>query len=558
MQDCSVLLVGSSVAYGTGATNDYGWSSHLAAALAQPPYQLSLINAAVPGRTAQTTLGDLEAALAIHNPRVVLVGLSLANEGLRLTFDVAQAENIAQNYLSGLRAIAQRADQADADVIIGGVYGYGRPGDNWPSAFLPFQAQTLFETNATLGTWEYPYVDFLSTTATSDGRWRTGLAANAGHPNDSGSLVMSEAIDVATLFAPYSCTPSPPPSPRVPPFGPPPTPTSPPPRGPPSTPPASPPASPRPLSPPPPARPPPVTPPPATPPPATPPPATPPSPTPPPATPPPTIPPPATPPSPSPTSPSPIAPPSPSPTAPPPSSPGPRSPLPPQLPPPIPGVPPPPPQPSPPPPVPPPSTPPPPAAPRPTTPLATDLPPVGPPPGTPASLTLAPVSPPPLPSVAGSEAAVVGGDSIAKLTIAIVAVVSVAASLACLLALLVRHRRTSFKLSRRQAALSAPSRPHRLQRLRSSKEMSTAALVKPSSLCATSHWERIAPGSPAAGAPSRAPPPQDDSFSENGVELPPILNEVNEHSPLRDRREIPAEYEDPSTPPRTPPRVARI
>ena len=68
--ECSVAVLGSSVARGEGATNDTGWADMLGNALAAPEYNLQLTNLAIGGRTTNLTQLDLQALLAHAVPRI--------------------------------------------------------------------------------------------------------------------------------------------------------------------------------------------------------------------------------------------------------------------------------------------------------------------------------------------------------------------------------------------------------------------------------------------------------------------------------------------------------
>ena len=206
---CQVVVVGSSVAAGvgySGADPNFGWagSENLGGAL--NPYALNLTNVAESGKS---VLGDnsiedqLENALTVYRPRVVIFGLSLANEGLRDSADLSAANDTAQHYLQGLWAHAQTAEQAGATVIIGGVYPHSHY-DTW-------EVEVLRQTDATLKTWPYEYLDFMSATSDADGDWKTGLKSNDGHPNNDGHKAMFNAIDL-DYFAQFACN-VPPPSP---------------------------------------------------------------------------------------------------------------------------------------------------------------------------------------------------------------------------------------------------------------------------------------------------------------------------------------------------------
>ena len=204
---CQVVVVGSGVAAGVGypgAIPSKGWagSENLGEALNRT-YALNLTNVAEKGKKVDSLDDQLENALTVYRPRVVIFGLSLANEGLRDSADLSAANDTAQHYLQGLRAHAQRAEQAGATVIIGGVYPH--------SQYDPWEVEVLRQTDATLKTWPYEYLDFMSATSDADGDWKTGLKSNDGHPNNDGHKAMFNAIDL-DYFAQFACN-VPPPSP---------------------------------------------------------------------------------------------------------------------------------------------------------------------------------------------------------------------------------------------------------------------------------------------------------------------------------------------------------
>ena len=128
-------------------------------------------------------MAQLDAALATHAPRVVVIGLSLANEGLQRAAWWS-VEEVLQRYTKGLRRLARRVERAGATAVIGGVYPHG--------AYTPLQARVLFAADATLKAWPYKHIDFLSAVSDARGHWRSGLDQNDGHPNDAAHAAQSE------------------------------------------------------------------------------------------------------------------------------------------------------------------------------------------------------------------------------------------------------------------------------------------------------------------------------------------------------------------------------
>ena len=114
-QKVDVLVVGSSVAAGSDARRGRGWAALLAASL-MSEHRLSLVNKAIGGYDTQSTMGLLRHALGIYEPRVVIIGLSLANEGLPWAENRAAADAVASQFEAGLRALAEVAVAAGCKV----------------------------------------------------------------------------------------------------------------------------------------------------------------------------------------------------------------------------------------------------------------------------------------------------------------------------------------------------------------------------------------------------------------------------------------------------------
>ena len=64
-----------------------------------------LVNGAVNGYTVNLTAQLLPSAIATYQPAAVVIGLSLANEGLLREADASAAEALAREYERGLLAL---------------------------------------------------------------------------------------------------------------------------------------------------------------------------------------------------------------------------------------------------------------------------------------------------------------------------------------------------------------------------------------------------------------------------------------------------------------------
>jgi len=195
-----ILVVGSSVAKGEGATKHNSWVDLTAAALKDC---CVVRNAAVGGLNTAKTLEHVQ-TLKTPTPDVVVVALSLANEGLPKAKSAKECDEIAARFLVGLRAIADAARKrwGDASVVFGGVYPYGRAEHE---GYDEHQLEALRRVDMAMKgvlndpQWPEPVFHFLKAAGNERGRWKLGTASNPGHPNDRGFKNMFSAVDVQVL-----------------------------------------------------------------------------------------------------------------------------------------------------------------------------------------------------------------------------------------------------------------------------------------------------------------------------------------------------------------------
>eukprot|EP00965_Chrysotila_dentata_P235430 6200743-Pleurochrysis_carterae.AAC.3 len=134
-----------------------------------------------------------QVALKTCKPCAVVIGLSLANEGLFLARDVSEIDRVRDRFLDGMQKLAETAQASGAMPVIGGVY----PND----FYEPVHAQTLRSVEATMRGWTtsrgWKYISFLSALDDGEGRWQRGLSADPSHPNEEGHKAMFDAIDIS-------------------------------------------------------------------------------------------------------------------------------------------------------------------------------------------------------------------------------------------------------------------------------------------------------------------------------------------------------------------------
>merc|ERR1740123_2945052 len=194
----SVVALGSSVAAGSAAPAGQGWTDRLAAMLR--PRGFKLQNFSMGDTTVEAWLRLLDEldllTPALAGAGVVLVSLSLANEGLPDVCDCEEMLQIESAFTTGLREIARRIRACcEARLVFCGPY----PDDEYDVSHLEV-LQRIF---AAMRAWEEVdfVVEFLvDTVHDGAGRWKRGLSADPSHPNGCGHEAMFMCVDVEGLL----------------------------------------------------------------------------------------------------------------------------------------------------------------------------------------------------------------------------------------------------------------------------------------------------------------------------------------------------------------------
>ena len=117
-----VLVLGSSVSMGVGASSlQNSWAGKLGSALGERG--VALRNEGVAGKESFYTLGRFQAlpVRGSHGPSLIIVSLSLNNEGLKELKGVADlpiARFVTKRFLQGIRAIANHAESFGSKVLL--------------------------------------------------------------------------------------------------------------------------------------------------------------------------------------------------------------------------------------------------------------------------------------------------------------------------------------------------------------------------------------------------------------------------------------------------------
>ena len=181
----TMVVVGSSVAYGSGATNDKGWARMLEDKLESTGHW-DVINKCIGGNTTKDVLSRLSRDVLSCDPDMVVIGLSLANEGLCSDRD---PQDVYTSYTQGLKKITQILQANDITPVICNCY----PNSNYDYAQYSYIRQMNFEINS----WPLPSINFLSAVDNGHGQWTEGHSRDAGHPNDNGHTEMYYNIPIS-------------------------------------------------------------------------------------------------------------------------------------------------------------------------------------------------------------------------------------------------------------------------------------------------------------------------------------------------------------------------
>jgi lysophospholipase L1-like esterase len=185
-----IVVIGSSVALGCSSWLLRGWAWHLGQAL-QRHYGHQLINVSEIGANVSTTIARFSHSVTPEQPDIVVIALSLGNEGLAFS-SPQQQPAIQRRFENGLQQLIKMTREIGAYPMLGGLY----PNDHYDEAHY----QLLQDTRQRMLSWGVPVLDWLPGLDNGQGRWQPGLSYDAAHPNSAGHQRMYEAIDL-NLFS---------------------------------------------------------------------------------------------------------------------------------------------------------------------------------------------------------------------------------------------------------------------------------------------------------------------------------------------------------------------
>ena len=164
IDEYKISFMGSSVCYGTGATNNYGYAYMYADLLEQRAQQgigrdWISSNISIGGNTTQMVLDRWERDLLRDCGRYVFYGLSLGNE----RNDGTPTQQAAINYEKGMKQLIRQADSVGIVPVMANNYAN--------AGFNADDYEILKNLNLTIQQWTVPSVNMLGAVDDGSGRW---------------------------------------------------------------------------------------------------------------------------------------------------------------------------------------------------------------------------------------------------------------------------------------------------------------------------------------------------------------------------------------------------
>ena len=188
-----VAIFGSSVAKGYGAEGEWGWANRWGDILKSKNWDY--VNKSIGGDTTSKLLARIDTDLLAEHPDIAVIGLSLANEGLR----EKEPLEIYKGYVKNLKKIVQILRKNGIIPIISNGYPHG--------SYTEKQYDYVQKFNEELATWPVYSIDLMGAMDNGHGRWLKGYYKDAGHPNSAGHEELTRAVPTSLLDSLISAEP---------------------------------------------------------------------------------------------------------------------------------------------------------------------------------------------------------------------------------------------------------------------------------------------------------------------------------------------------------------
>jgi len=191
LDDLQIVVLGSSVPFGQGATGKYGYAARYGTLLARratakqgAPWTLT--NISVPGDNTVKVLARWRRDLLPQRGRYVVLALSLGNEGIH-----EQGQPMFDQFKANLQQIMTMARAQGMVPVVTNCYTR--------NDYTPTDYAFIRQMNLLLHSWNVPSVNLLGAVDDGAGHWAAGYWDDALHPNDLGHAELAHAI-VPSLF----------------------------------------------------------------------------------------------------------------------------------------------------------------------------------------------------------------------------------------------------------------------------------------------------------------------------------------------------------------------
>lgn len=152
------------------------------------PRGWKVVNISNPGDDTRAVLARIEQDLVPTGAGIVIIGLSMSNEGLE---DAKNPKKVLNSYRNGLQKIIQICRKNGIAPVVGLCY----PNDNYDAEHYSYIKQM----NLLINSWDVPSINFLGPVDNGSGGWIEGYTFDLDHPDDVGHEEMFYAI-VPSLF----------------------------------------------------------------------------------------------------------------------------------------------------------------------------------------------------------------------------------------------------------------------------------------------------------------------------------------------------------------------
>ena len=189
----NLVFFGSSVCRGSGAVNNEGYAWQFYHGGAIDTSKFSYFNCSTGGDNTlkiekENRIGE---KLMPSKPDIVVVGLSLSNEGIKRCQSDDERETISEQFRSRLLALADSVSSLGMIPVIANCYPH--------SYYYSTEYEYIKKMNWIINSWKYPSINLLGAIDNGKGQWVEGYQHDSGHPNRDGHYEMSLSI-VPDLF----------------------------------------------------------------------------------------------------------------------------------------------------------------------------------------------------------------------------------------------------------------------------------------------------------------------------------------------------------------------